>query len=170
VRPALVALAAALALPAVAAAHVTIEPPFVETGVETEIGMTVPNERPPHATVAVVVTMPTGVAIVSAAAPEGWTATVDGGTVAWTGGQITDRAEVVFPVRIEATASPGTYEIAARQRYDDGAVVRWSSDLIVLPVSGQAASEERSWPAVAAAAMVLAVVASILLLLRRQRR
>ena len=169
-RPALVALAAALALPAAAAAHVTIAPPFVEAGVETEIGMTVPNERPPHATLAVEVTMPTGVSIVSPTAPEGWTATVDGGTVIWSGGQIANRTGVVFPVRIEASVSPGTYEIAARQRYDDGAVVRWTSDLIVLPASGEATSDERPWPAVAAAAVVLAVVAGSLLLLRRLRR
>ena len=62
-RLALAGLVAALGLPAAAAAHITIAPPFVEDGVETEISLTVPNERPPHATVAVRATMPAGISI-----------------------------------------------------------------------------------------------------------
>ena len=67
-RLTLLLLAAALALPAAAAAHVTIAPPFVEAGVATEISMSVPNERPPHATVALAATMPAGVSVESTAA------------------------------------------------------------------------------------------------------
>jgi hypothetical protein len=170
VRLTLFLLAAALALPVAATAHVTIAPPFVDAGVATEISMTVPNERPPHATVALEATMPAGISIVSATSPEGWTATVDGSTVTWSGGRITERAEVAFPVRIEASLRAGTYSVAARQRYDDGAEVRWSSNLSVLPASGEAAPDQRPWPAIAAGVVGLTIIAGSLLVLRRLRR
>jgi len=170
VRLALLLLAAALAMPGAAAAHVTIAPPFVEAGSPTEISMTVPNERPPHATVVLEATMPAGISVVSTTAPEGWTATVDGSTVTWSGGRITGRTEVVFPVRIEADVRAGTYGVAARQQYDDGAVVRWTSDLSVLPATGEAAPVERPWPAIVAAAVGIAVIAGSVLILRRLRR
>jgi uncharacterized protein YcnI len=170
VRLTLLLLAAALALPVAATAHVTIAPPFVDAGVATEISMTVPNERPPHATVALEATMPTGISIVSANAPPGWIATVDGSTVTWSGGRITGRNEVVFPVRIKAVVRAGTYGVAARQRYDDGAEVRWTSDLSVLPAPGDAAPVERPWPAIAAAIVGIVVIGGSLLVLRRLRR
>jgi uncharacterized protein YcnI len=170
VRLALLVLAAALAFPAAAASHVTIAPPFVDAGVAMEISLTVPNERPPHATVSLEATMPAGISIVSATAPAGWTETVDGSTVTWSGGRITGRTEVAFPVRIEAVVPAGTYGVAARQRYDDGAEVRWKSDLSVLPASGDAAPDQRPWSAIAAAIIGIVVIASSLLILRRLRR
>ena len=169
-RLVLLVLGAALAFPATAGSHVTIAPPFVETGVATEITLTVPNERPPHATVALEATMPSGISIVSATAPSGWTETVDGSTVTWSGGRITGRAEVLFPVQIEADVPAGTYRVAARQLYDDGADVRWSSDLSVLPASGEAASDGRPWSAIAAAIVGIVVIGGSLLILRRLRR
>jgi uncharacterized protein YcnI len=170
VRLTLLLLAAALASPVAAAAHVTIAPPFVDAGVATEISMTVPNERPPHATVALAATMPTGISIVAASAPPGWTATVDGSTVTWTGGRITGRSEVAFPVRIEAIVPAGTYGVTARQRYDDGAEVRWKSDLSVLPATGDATPDQRPWPAIAAAIVGIVVIGGSLVVLRRLRR
>ena len=69
---------AALVLPAAAVAHVTVSPPFVEDGVESEIAFQTPNERTPHATVESRTTAPPGVRIVSASAPTGWRAVVSG--------------------------------------------------------------------------------------------
>ena len=169
-RRAFLLLAAALALPATAAAHVTIAPPFVDAGVATEISMTVPNERPPHATVSLEATMPAGISIVSAGAPAGWTAAVDGSTVTWSGGRITGRTEVAFPVLVEAVVPAGTYGVAARQRYDDGAEVRWTSDLSVLPASGEPAPDQRPWSAIVAAIVGLTIIGGSLLVLRKLRR
>ncbi len=169
-RRALVVLAAALILPAGAAAHVTVAPPFVEEGVATEISLTVPNERPPHATVAVSATMPAGISIESAAAPEGWSATVNGSMVTWSGGRIEGRGETAFSLRILADVSPGTYAVAASQSYDDGATVQWKSDLSVLPAAGAAAPEGRSWPAIAAAIAGIVVLAGSLFIVRLLRR
>ena len=169
-KRALVVLAAALILPAGASAHVTIAPPFVEAGVTTEITLTVPNERPPNATVAVRATVPTGISIESAVPPSGWTASVDGSTATWSGGRIEGRSEIAFSLRIQADVRAGTYPIAARQTYDDGADVRWTSDLSVLPASGDAAPDQRPWAAIVAAIVGVVVIAGSLLFLRRLRR
>ncbi len=169
-RLTLLLIGAALALPAAAAAHVTIAPPFVEEGAATEISMTVPNERPPHATVALEATMPVGISIVSTTAPEGWTTTVDGSTVTWSGGRIDGRAEVVFPVRIQTAVRAGTYSVAARQRYDDGALVQWKSGLSVLPASGEAVSDQRPWLGIAAGVVGTVLIVGSLLVVRRLRR
>lgn len=166
----LVVLVVVLALPAGAAAHVTISPPFVEDGVETEITFTVPNERPPHATVAVSITLPAGIAIVSASAPAGWSAAVAGSTVTWSGERLEGRSEIALPLRVVADVRAGTYAPAASQTYDDGATVRWKSDLSVLPATGAAAPDQRPWAAIAAAAVGLALIAGSLLLLRLLRR
>ena len=50
-RKLLGATALALIVPAVASAHITIQPSFVEDGVETEISFQTPNERPPNETI-----------------------------------------------------------------------------------------------------------------------
>ena len=169
-RRALIVFAAALILPSVAAAHVTIAPPFVEDGVAAEISLTVPNERPPHATVAVRATMPAGVSIESTAAPEGWRATIDGSTVTWSGGRIQGRSATTFPLRIRANVRAGTYAVAASQTYDDAATVRWKSDLSVLPATGGAAPDQRPWAALVAAVAGIVVIAGSLSLLRLLRR
>ena len=163
-------LAAALILPAGAAAHVAIAPPFVENGVATEISLTVPNERPPNATVAVRATMPAGISIESATAPESWSVTVDGSTVAWSGGRIEGRTELAFSLRIVADVQAGTYAVTASQTYDDAAIVRWTSDLSVLPATGTAVPEGRSSAAIVAAIVGIAVLVGSLIIVRQLRR
>jgi uncharacterized protein YcnI len=170
VRRTAILLVSALIFPASAAGHVTISPPFIENGVASEIALTVPNERPPHATVAVSATLPAGVAIVSADAPDGWSASHDGASVTWSGGRIEGRDEIGLSLRILADVSAGTYTVAARQIYDDGAAVSWKSDLSVLPATGESISEERSWSAIVAVVVGIGVITGSLLLVRSLRR
>ena len=161
---------AALVLPAAAAAHVAISPPFVESGLESEISLAVPNERPPNATVAVRVTVPAGIDIVTATAPVGWNVLIDGSTVTWSGGRIEPRDEVTFPLRIVARTRAGTYPLDASQNYDDGAAARWTADLSVLPATGTAAPNQRPWAAIGAAIAGLCIIACSLFVLRFLRR
>jgi hypothetical protein len=160
VKPALLAATLTLFFPAAGSAHVTITPPFVEDGAGTEIVFETPNERPPHATTTLSVTAPDGIAVVSAAAPAGWAAAVEGSTVTWSGGRIERRAAVTFPMRIVAHIQAGTYRFGAVQTYDDGATVDWRADLAVLPAAGATAPEQRPWGAVAAAIAAIAVIAA----------
>lgn len=169
-RLTLVAAAVALVLPAAGLAHVTIAPPFVEDGVEATISFETPNERPPHATTAVVVTAPAGIAVVSATAPAGWKALAEGQTVTWSGGRLEDRAAVSYSMRVRARVRAGTYAFRAVQTYDDGATVNWNAALSVLPASGSAAPEQHPWGAVAAALAGVVVIFGSLLVVRFLRR
>ncbi len=159
-----------LVMPAIAGAHVTIAPPFVEDGVESTISFATPNERPPHATITVSVTAPPGIAVVSATAPDSWHAVVTGSTVQWTGGRLEDRATVSFPMRIRARVRAGTYAFEAAQTYDDGATVKWKSALSVLPATGSAAPKQHPWGALAAALAGVVVIGGSLVLVRVLRR
>jgi uncharacterized protein YcnI len=162
--------AAALALPAAAVAHVTIAPPFVDDGVPTRIAFQLPNERPPHATIGLTVTAPPGIALGVATAPPGWRAAVDGSQVTWTGGRITGRRTVDFPVRVTARVRAGTVAFLATQRYDDDRTVKWKVALTVLPATGAAAPKQHPWGAVAAGVIGLVVVVLSVVGLRCLRR
>jgi uncharacterized protein YcnI len=170
VRLALVAATIALVVPAAAAAHVTIAPPFVDDGVESEIAFATPNERPPHATITVRATAPPGISVVSATAPAGWREAVDGSTVTWSGGRLGDRTTASFPMRIVARVRAGTYAFTSVQTYDDGATVTWKASLSVLPAAGAAAPKQHPWGAVAAALAGIVVIGGSLLGLRLLRR
>lgn len=169
-RRAAAVAAIALAVPAAAAAHITVSPPFVEDGVETEVAFAVPNERPPHATTAVRATVPPGLTVVSATAPTGWKATVDGSTVTWSGGRLEGRAAASFPLRVLARVRAGTYSFTSVQTYDDGATVHWQASLSVLPATGAAAPKQHPWRAVGAALAGIVVVAGGLIGVRWLRR
>ncbi len=164
------ATAAALLLPTTAPAHVVLVPPFVQVGEEVLVSLLSPNERPPHATVELVASAPPGIDIVSANAPPGWQATVEGSTATWRGGRIGDRKTVAFPIRIVARVRAGTYTFKTAQTYDDGATVRWRIDLSVLPATGAAAPKQHPWSAVAAALVGVIVIAGSLVGLRFLRR
>jgi uncharacterized protein YcnI len=170
VKRALVVAAIALIVPGAAEAHVTVLPPFVEDGVESKIAFATPSERFPHATIAVRVTAPPGISVVSASAPAGWKVTVSGSAVTWSGGRVEDRTIASFPVRILARIRAGAYAFTSVQTYDDGATVRWKADLSVLPASGAAAPQQHPWGAIGAAVAGLVVIAGSLFGLRFLRR
>jgi len=169
-RLALAAVVLALLLPAAALAHVTIAPPFVQDGIESTIAFQTPNERPPHATVRLKVTVPPGVAVDSAKAPKGWHAKISGSSVSWTGGKLTGRTTVDFPVTVTAKVRAGTHQFAATQTYDDGATVKWNTGLSVLPATGADTPKQHPWGAVAAGVAGLLVIGGSVWLLRRARR
>ena len=157
-------------LPDSALAHVTISPTYVEADKTSTIRFETPNERPPHATTALSVTAPPGIAVDGADAPAGWHARVNGSTVTWSGGRIEGRTTVRFPLRITARVRAGTRPFAAAQRYDDGATVKWNADLSVLPAAGAAAPQQHPWGALAAAVAGVAVIGGSVFVLRRVRR
>jgi uncharacterized protein YcnI len=155
VRKLVIATAVALIIPAAACAHVTIQPSFVEDGVETEISFQTPNERPPNETISLTVKAPPGISIDSASSPPGWNADVSGSSVTWTGGRLVDRTTTSFPVRVTAKVRAGTYSFAATQAYSDNAKVKWNADLTVLPASGAAAPKEHPWAAIGVGVVVV---------------
>jgi uncharacterized protein len=140
--------AGALALPAAASAHVTIQPPQVVAGTSTVLTVRVPNERDDASTVKVDVRLPPGFVSASWEALPGWTVravkqklatpirTDDGpideqiGEIVWTAssektgiepGEFRD-----FPLSVLVPGKAGqTLTFKALQTYSNGEVVRW---------------------------------------------
>ena len=144
-------VAAALALPAAAGAHVTIQPGSVAAGSFTKLDVRVPNERDNRGTVKVVLKLPDGFYFLSYQKVPGWRVRVYrkkldaprdlGGfsvderytRVVWTArkprrdriapGQFQD-----FPLSVRTPdGAPGTViSFRAIQTYQGGEVVRWA--------------------------------------------
>jgi uncharacterized protein len=143
-----VVAAGALALPAAASAHVTIQPQQAPAGASTVLAVRVPNERDDASTVKVDVRLPPGFVSASWEAVPGWTVravkqklstpirTDDGpideqiGEIVWTAsskkagvqpGEYRD-----FPISVTIPGKAGqTLTFKALQTYSNGDVVRW---------------------------------------------
>jgi uncharacterized protein YcnI len=141
-------VAAALAAPATAAAHVTVQPTQAPEGAFTVLEVRVPNERDNASTTKVVLRMPPGFVSASYEPVPGWRVKVatahlaqpiqtpDGpihevvGTITWTAsgkdggirpGQFRD-----FPISVQIPGKAGdTLTFKALQTYSNGEVVRW---------------------------------------------
>ncbi len=139
-----VAVTATLALPAVAGAHVTVQPDQQEAKAFVVENVRVPNEQDDASTNKVSVQFPDGFAEVSFEPVPGWKVavkrsklaepiTTDEGDklteqvsqVTWTGGKIRPGEFQDFPVSLEMPEKPQTLTFKATQTYDNGDVVRW---------------------------------------------
>jgi len=142
------AAAGALAVPAAARAHVTVQPASATAGAETVLAVRVPNERDDASTVKVDVRLPPGFASASWEAVPGWTVravkqklatpiqTDDGpideqiGEIVWTAASREDGIAPGeyrdFPLLVVIPGKPGqTLTFKALQTYSNGDVVRW---------------------------------------------
>jgi hypothetical protein len=164
--------AGVLLLPGGALAHVIPAPAFAPAGEPTTVGFTVKNEREGHVTVALELTPPPGVELRPEAPPPGWSASVQGSSVHWTGGRISGSRTLAFATRVTATTRAGLTSFRAVQRYEDGGEVRWEAPFTVLPAVGANAPSEHLGRAIAAGVAGLVVVVGTLAglhLLRRRR-
>jgi uncharacterized protein YcnI len=139
-------VAAVLALPAGAGAHVTLHPDSVSAGAETELVVRVPNERDNASTTKVAVQLPHGFVGAQFSHEPDWTVKVvkakltrpiqtDDGPISeevrqivWTAnatGAIPPGAFKDFPIAVLIPDRPGTLTFKALQTYSNGEVVRW---------------------------------------------
>ena len=146
IRTAAAAVAAALALPATASAHVTLQPSTAPADGFTRLDVRVPNERDDAGTVKVDVQLPPGFAFVSYEPRPGWKVTVkrekldepievEGGfevdegvgQITWSGGRIGPGEFVDFGLSLRMPKGEAGEKLTfkALQTYDDGEVVRW---------------------------------------------
>jgi uncharacterized protein YcnI len=137
---------AALALPAAASAHVTLQPSTAPADGFTRLDVRVPNERDDASTVKVDVQLPPGFAFVSYEPRPGWKVTVkrakaeqpievEGGfevdeevrQITWQGGRIGPGEFVDFglSLRMPKGEAGAKLSFKALQTYEDGDVVRW---------------------------------------------
>jgi uncharacterized protein YcnI len=143
-----VTVAGALAAPAVAGAHVTVQPPTATPGAETVLAIRVPNERDDASTVKLDVRLPPGFVSASWQSTPGWTVravkqklstpiqTDDGpideqiSEIVWTAGSRKDGIQPGefrdFPLSVLIPGKVGqTLTFKALQTYSNGTVVRW---------------------------------------------
>jgi hypothetical protein len=168
---AVLATAAALALPVGAFAHVTIAPSYVDQNTNATLTFETPNERAPHATVSLTIEAPPGIALSRAAPPAGWNVDVTTTRARWSGGRIRGTTTVGFPVHVLARTRPGSQVFRAVQRYDDGRQVKWPATLSVLPATtAEAASHGGVGRSLALGVVGLLVIAGSALVVWRLRR
>jgi uncharacterized protein len=146
---AVLAAAGALAAPAAAQAHVTLQPKTAQAGSFTVLDVRVPNERNQTSTVKVDVQFPAGFASVSYQPIPGWKVKVittklatpvqtDDGPITeavsrmiWTGsrsagGKIAPGQFMDFPISVQVPGKAGdVLTFKALQTYSNGEIVRW---------------------------------------------
>ena len=164
------AAAGALAVPAAAQAHVTLQPKTAQAGSFTVLDVRVPNERDKASTIKVDVQFPPGFASVSYQPVPGWTVKVikkklatpiqtDDGPITegvsrmiWTGsrkgsGKVAPGQFMDFPISVQIPGKAGdTLTFKALQTYSNGEIVRWigapSADLPAPQVKVTAAAAQ----------------------------
>jgi len=135
---------AAVAFPAAAAGHVTLNPREWEAGGFARFDVRVPNERDNASTTEVTVQFPEGLTFVSFQPKPGWTRSVEMETLAepievfgeevteriasvtWTGGEIKPGEFEEFGVSFRVPETPGeSLLFPSLQTYSNGEVVQW---------------------------------------------
>ena len=133
-RPRVVAAvtAAALALPAAASAHVTLQPTTAPAGGFTRVDVRVPNERDNAGTTKVRVQFPPGFEFVSYEPRPGWNVDVKKSDdtvseITWSGGVIAPGQFMDFGLSLKMPEGNAGDKLTfkALQTYDNGEVVRW---------------------------------------------
>lgn len=134
-----------LAASGVAWAHVEVSPGEVPSGASQELVAEVPNEADvPYTDLEVRV--PEGFEVVDASAPEGFEVSVEGNTIAWTGGSVPAEGSEEFPFVARASGEPGEYAFEAVQTYEGGEVAEWTgpadseepAPVVTISASGEA--------------------------------
>jgi uncharacterized protein YcnI len=163
--------AAALLVPAVAAAHARVSPAVSLKGQLQLYSLTVPTEKENAFTTKIVMTVPKGFSIDSFAPSPGWqrqlqqTGSGESAViqqVTWTGGHVPTEEDSVFQF-LAQPASSQTYKFTVQQTYSDGSIVNWNgSDSSDAPAPTIAAKDSLGGGGsslLAIIALVLAVLA-----------
>ncbi len=120
------ALLVLLASPA--AAHVEVGPETAVAGSETTLTFSFHHGKDGAATTALQVQLPDGAEVVSVPAVAGWTSSVTGGVVSWTGGRVPDGTEAEFPIVVRLPATAGTALFPTVQVTESGELAWISPD------------------------------------------
>ena len=96
-----------LSLAAPAGAHVDVGPETAVAGSETTLTFSFRHGKDGSATTGLEVQLPAGATVLDVPAVVGWTSSVQGRTVAWTGGRVPDGTEARFPVVVRLPDEAG---------------------------------------------------------------
>jgi periplasmic copper chaperone A len=156
-------LAALLALPATAQAHVELTPDSVEAGGDALITIKSPNEAKVPLT-GLRMTIPEDLVVEGAAAAPGFTLQVvrdQAGRVAtlsWQGGSLPPEGLALFQFAATAPDSTGPVEMTATQTFADGSTKQWTTPVLEV-TSSSADSSDTLARVLGGLAMVLAIAA-----------
>lgn len=126
------AVGVALCIAGPAAAHIHTDPEEVKAGTENTVGFIIEHGCDGSPTSSVELQLPTGVTGISAEDANGFTASVDGQVVTFSGGSLPDATEQAFDVTFTAPGEAGTIDIPLVQTCEKG-----STDWIEPEVEGQ---------------------------------
>lgn len=106
--PVAVIVAAVLAVPSVAAAHIDPDPTEAQAGSSVSVGFTVEHGCDGSATVGLDMRVPEGATAVVPEPPDGWTGGVTDRVVTFEGGPLPDDQPLTFRVRMALPSTPDT--------------------------------------------------------------
>jgi len=171
-----IALAALLALPATAQAHVELTPDTVAPGGDALFTITSPNESSSQALTGLRLTIPASLVVEGAADAPGFTtqAVRDQAhrvaTLSWQGGSVPPGGLALFQFSASVPDSAGEIHLTATQTFADGSTRIWTSPAITVatPAGGGSDTTARllGGPALALAASAIAIA---LIGMRRRR-
>jgi hypothetical protein len=137
-----IATVAALGVPAAAAAHLGIDPPFLAVAAKQRFVLTVHNDRDQPMT-GFRLTVPDGLRIIGTGGGSGWNETVEGAAAIFGGSTLAPNTPVDFEIDLEAVSvEPGTVELQGDQLYAaDDESVTWPVSLTIVPEGASAPPE-----------------------------
>jgi uncharacterized protein YcnI len=173
-RMLLVPIAALLALPATAQAHVELTPDSVEPGGDALITIKSPNEAEVPLT-GLRMTIPADLVVEGAADAPGFTLQVvrdQAGRVAtlsWQGGNVPPEGLALFQFAATAPDSSGEVKLTATQSFADGSSKVWTTPVLEVAAESSGSSDTIA-RVLAGLAMVLAIAAigAVLVLMGRR--
>lgn len=126
------AVGVALCIAGPASAHIHTDPEEVKAATENTVGFVIEHGCEGSPTTQIELQLPDGVTGISAEDQDGFTASVDGQVVEFTGGSLPDGTEHSFTVTFTAPSEAGTIDIPLIQTCEEG-----QSDWIEPEVEGQ---------------------------------
>lgn len=120
----------------VASAHVDADPAAVEHGTTAEVAFAIEHGCEESPTTGMELRFPDGFTGLEGVEKEGWTSSVSGQVVTFTGGSVPHDEVSSFAVKVTAPEKAGTYYVPVVQSCEEG-VLRW----IEIPEEGKAEPE-----------------------------
>jgi uncharacterized protein YcnI len=172
----LIALAALLALPATAQAHVELTPDTVSPGGAALFTIKSPNESASQPLTGLRLTIPAELVVEGAADAAGFTTQVVRdqtnrvATLSWQGGSVPPGGLALFQFSASVPATAGVIHLTATQTFADGSTKVWTSPLINVATSSSGTGDTTArLLAGLALALAAAAIAIGLIGMRRSR-
>jgi uncharacterized protein YcnI len=171
-----IAVAALLAVPATAQAHVELTPDVVAPGGDALFTIKSPNESSDQALTGLRLTIPASLVVEGAADSAGFTTQVVRdqtkrvATLSWQGGSVPPGGLALFQFSASVPDTTGELRLTATQTFADGSTKVWTSPVIMVAKPDTAGSSDTTARLLAALALALGASAIAISLIGMRRR